>query len=184
MATLCLCGALATSRQAVGEDLDPSAATGRFGVVLAGRNNLGDLGELYNLGFLWGVRAGLEKPIGDSEWTIGLGWTTLVRGYYFASDASLVESTIHLTEVNLGVTAAHTFLVPRQTLFGSIGTVLLLSNRPIPPAEDRRYLGWYVGTGFERVAFGEWAWSVEARYSRLGPGLSSLNLVLGMTAGF
>lgn len=183
IAALCCCSVLAAAGRAEAEDDDPSASSGRFGIVLQGRDNLGDLGDLYNLGLLWGFHAGLEKPVGDSQWSLGLGWTTLVRGYYFASDDSLVEGTIDLTEVDLGVTLSHTLRVPGQNIFGSGGAVLLLSNLPVPPANERRYLGWYTGLGVNRAFFGEWSWSVEARYSRLARGLSNLNLIFGMTAG-
>lgn len=166
------------------DDDEPSATRGRFGLVLAGRSNIGALGDQYWGGFLWGVHAGLERRVEDSDWSVGLGWTTLVRGYYFETGDSQVESTIHLTEVNVGIRAAHAFLVPGQNLFGGAGAVVLLSNLPVPPANERRYLGWYAGFGFERAAFGEWAWTVEARYSRPDQGLDSVSLVTGMTAGF
>ncbi|MCP4443716.1 MAG: hypothetical protein GY811_00025 [Myxococcales bacterium] len=184
IAALSMCGAAAGSGSAAADSDDPSAASGRFGFTIVGRYNRGDLGELYRAGFLWGVHAGLDKPVGDSQWTVRLRWTALVRGYYFASDDSQVESTIDLTEVDLAVSASHTFLRPGQRLFGNAGAVLLLSKLPIPPTDDRRYLGWFAGLGFERTALGEWAWSVEARYSRLDTGLANLNLVGGMTAGF
>ena len=183
IAALCVCSVVTTDSLALADDDDPSAASGRFGLVLAFRDNLGDLGDLYNLGFLWGFHAGLDKPVGESDWHVGIGWSTLVRGYYFSSDGSQVNSTIHLTEVDLGVTASHTVFRPGQRVFGSGGAVLLLSNLPIPPADERRYLGWYAGLGYKRNVVGEWTMSVEARYSRLSHGLANLNLVFGMTAG-
>lgn len=185
IATLCVgcVGAGVATAPTSAQADDVGTTGGRFGIVLAARDNLGDLGELYNLGFLWGFHAGLEQGLEDSEWSLGLGWTTLVRGYYFASDSSLVESTIDLTEVDLGVSVSRTVWVPGQHVLVSGGGVLLLSNLPIPPVDARRHLGWYAGLGFDRGAFGEWSWSVEARYSKLSDGLSNVNLVFGMTAG-
>ncbi len=169
--------------EALADEADPSASTGRFGLVTAVRNNLGGLGDLYRMGFLWGFHAGLDKPLGESEWHVGISWSTLVRGYYFSSDESLVDCTIALTEVDLGVDISHTVLRPGQRVFGTGGAVLLLSNVPIPPADERRYLGWYAGVGYKRVLGGDWNVSVETRYSRLSRGLANLNLVFGITAG-
>ena len=183
IAALCFCSAVAHDREAWAEDDDPSAASGRFGLVLALRDNLGDLGELYNTGFLWGFHAGLDKPVGESDWHVGLAWNTLVRGYYFSSDRTQVNNSIHLTEVNLGVNASHTVFREGQRAFGTGGAVLLLSNLPIPPANKRRYVGWYAGVGYRRNIVGEWSLSAEARYSRLGHGLANVNLVFGITAG-
>jgi hypothetical protein len=183
IAALCLCSVFASDRLAWAEGDDPSAASGRFGLVLTLRDNLGDLGDLYKCGFLWGFHAGLDKPVGESDWHVGVAWSTLVRGYYFSSDSSQVNSTIHLTEVNLGVNASHTVFREGQRAFGTGGAVLLLSNLPIPPANERRYLGWYAGIGYKRNIVGEWTLGVEARYSRLSRGLANLNLVFGITAG-
>lgn len=182
-AALCVCSLVAFSSPAHAEDDDPSASTGRFGLLTVARSNLGDLGDLYGYGFLWGFYAGLDKPLGDSEWHVGVGWSTLVRGYYRASDDSLVEGTLDLTEVDLGVDISHTLRRAGQRVFGTGGAVLLLSNRPIPPANERRYLGWYAGVGYKRALGGNWNASLEARYSRLSHGLANLNLVFGITTG-
>ena len=176
IAALCFGSAVAHDRQAWAEDDDPSASSGRFGLVLALRDNLG-------VGFLWGFHAGLDKPVGESDWHVGLAWNTLVRGYYFSSDRTQVNNSIHLTEVNLGINASHTVFREGQRAFGTGGAVLLLSNLPIPPADKRRYVGWYAGVGYKRNIVGEWSLSGEARYSRLSHGLANVNLVIGITAG-
>ncbi len=184
-AALLACSVVGQAGQALAQEtvVDPDEIHGHFGLVLVARNNLGTLGGLYHYGFLWGLRAGLEQYVGDSDWQLGLDWTTLVRGYYFESDSSQVESIIDLTEVNLGITLRRTLRAPGQHLVVTAGGDLILSNRPIPPANDRRYLGWYAGLGFDRRLFGEWSGSFEVRYSRLEAGIANISLLFGMTAG-
>ena len=184
-AALLLCSLAGYPGQALAQDSaeDPDEIHGHFGLVVVARNNLGTLGGLYHYGFLWGLHAGLEQPVGDSDWQLGVDWTTLVRGYYFESESSQVESIIELSEFNVGVTLRRTLRVPGQHVVLSGGGDLILSNRPIPPANDRRYLGWYAGLGFDRRLFGEWSGSIEARYSRLEAGIANISLLFGMTAG-
>jgi hypothetical protein len=159
-------------------------AVGRFGIVTAGRINLGELGDSYQSGLLLGLHAGIDQPLNrDSRWTIGLGWTAFVRGYYFASRSSLVDKTIDLTEVDFGFRVRRRFGRSGHYLVSTLGAVFSASDVPLPPTDERRYLGAYGGLGYEQPAFGEWSFAADARFSTLVDGPQSLSFLFGLTAG-
>ncbi len=160
-----------------------SGVSGRFGIVMAGRNNLGPLGEQYRLGLLFGLHAGLDFSIEDSNWSVGLGWAALVRGYYFASDQSLVNQTVEVTEVDFGLRIRRRVSLKPRFLAFSAGGVFTTNNVPIAPAEERRYVGYYGGVGYEFRAFGNWYLGVESRYSKYPDGPENVSVLLGLTTG-
>lgn len=163
---------------------DEAKAIGRFGIVSAGRLNLGELGKAYRSGLLLGLHAGIDQPLGtESRWSIGLGWTALVRGYYFASQASLVEQTVPLTEMDLGFRARRRVGRHTRYVVGTLGAILSVTSTPLPPGDVRRYFGTYVGLSYEQPAFGDWSVSFEARTSNLIDGAQRMSLLVGLTAG-
>jgi hypothetical protein len=145
---------------------------------------MGEMGDLYRTGLLFGVHAGLELSVDDSPWSVGLGWTTLVRGYYFASSSSAIEQTVDITEMNLGLTARRGIGGSPHHVIGNFGAGFSASNVPLPPSDQRRYLGLYGGVGYGRRLLGEWFWSLETRYSHYYQGPNSLSFFMSMTAGF
>ncbi len=179
---LCVSVALALPGEARAEK--ENNLSGRFGFVFVGRNNRGELGDQYRLGMLFGVSAGLELNLEDSPWSLGLGLTTLVRGYYFASSTQAVDQTADVTEINMGVRLRRRMPGSIHHLSGSLGGGLSASNVPLPPAFDRRYLGLYGGLGYDRRLFGEWVWGLEARYAVHTGGPRNLDLFATITAGF
>lgn len=163
---------------------DEPGLAGRFGFVAVGRDNLGELGSQYRTGLLFGVHAGLEIGIEDSPWSVGLGWTTLVRGFYFASSSEAVDQTVNITEMSLGFQLRRALPGSFHHLRGTFGGAFSASNVPLPPSDDRRYLGVYGGLGYDRRLLGEWAWGVESRYTNYFDGPANLSFFAIVTAGF
>ena len=79
-----------------------SIPSGRFGIAGAARQNIGELGESYGLGLLIGVEAGYQAAP-ERDWSLGINWTTLFRGWYFADDPSLIEQTVNVSEMSFGL---------------------------------------------------------------------------------
>ena len=178
------CVALAALGAPAAASAEDGKAVGRFGLVTAGRINLGELGRAYRSGFLLGLHAGIDQPLGsESRWSIGLGWTALVRGYYFATNSSLVEQTVSLTEMDLGFRTRRRTGRGARYITGTLGAILSTTSVPLPPGDDRRYFGAYGGIGYEQPAFGDWTVSVEARSSSLIDGAQRMTLLVGLTAG-
>lgn len=163
---------------------EESGLSGRFGFVSVARQNLGELGDQYRTGILFGVRAGIELNVDDSPWSVGLGLTTLVRGYYFASSSAAIDQTVDITEMNLGLTMRRGLGGSPHHLIGNFGAAFSASNVPLPPSDQRRYLGLYGGVGYGRRLLSEWFWSVESRYTHFYQGPQGLSLFMSMTAGF
>jgi hypothetical protein len=158
---------------------------GQFGLVLVGRDNLESLGQQYRSGVLLGFDAGVELSLEDSEWSVGLALTTLVRGYYFASNSSAVDQTVDVTEMSMGLRIRRQWPAgSRQHILGTFGGGFTASSVPLPPAFDRRYVGLYSGIGYNRRLAGEWTWGLETRYASYFDGPSNLSLLASVTAGF
>lgn len=177
-----LCLLLADLGQAQAEE--DKTFSGQFGLVLGGRNNLESLGDQYRNGVLFGFDAGIELNLEDSVWSVGLGLTTLVRGYYFASNSSAVDQTVDITEMSMGLRIRRQLLGGPQHLVGTLGGGFTASNVPLPPGFERRYVGLYGGIGYNRRLVGEWTWGLETRYASYFGGPSNLSLLGTVTAGF
>jgi hypothetical protein len=177
---MCLLLLPARTVSAEGENL----VSGQFGVVFAYRNNLEELGAQYRSGALFGLHAGVELNLDDSPWSVGLGLTTLVRGYYFASNENAVDQTVEITEMSMGLRLRRTLPGSRHHVVGTFGGGFTASNVPLPPAFNRRTVGLYGGLGYDRRLAGEWTWGLEARYASYLDGPSNLSLLGTFTAGF
>lgn len=179
-----VCVALAALGAPAAARADEGKAVGRFGIVAAGRINLGELGKSYRSGLLLGLHAGIDQPLGsESRWSIGLGWTALVRGYYFATESSLVEQTVNLTEMDIGFRTRRRMGRGARYLVGTLGAVMSTTSVPLPPGDERRYFGAYGGLGYEQPVFGEWSISGEVRSASLIDGAQQMTLLVGLTAG-
>ena len=168
---------------AFADDESESRATGRFGLVSVGRLNQGELGQQYGYGFLFGVHAGVDLSLGESLWSVGLGWTTLVQGFYVASNESLVDQRVKVSEADVGLRIRRRLSVVPRFLVLTAGGIYSTSNIPIPPNNDRRYLGYYGGLGYEYAVVGEWLLGVQTRYARSPDGPETLSLYLSFVAG-
>jgi hypothetical protein len=71
---------------------------------------------------------------------------------------------------------------PTRSLFLGGGAALLRANAPLPPDDERSYLGGFVGLGLEQLAWARSLVTFELRYGLFG-GPGSLSVLLGVGFG-
>lgn len=155
---------------------------GKFGILGALRQNIGELGEQYGWGWLWGFEAGYQPTRRGQALSFGFDWSALF-GRSYASQSTLTEDPLLAVEMSLGARLrmglgeeAPRFLV------GTAGATILRTSVPIPPDHERLYLGGYVGFGVEQYV-GNLLFGLEARFGLLGDGPTGLSLVAGVSFG-
>ena len=92
------------------EPLDPADETligsddlpaGKFGILGALRQNIGELGEQYGWGWLWGFEAGYQPTRRGQALSFGFDWSALF-GRSYASQSTLTEDPLLAVEMSLG----------------------------------------------------------------------------------
>jgi hypothetical protein len=152
------------------------------------RSNVGALGKAYGWGWpLIGCEAAIQPG------PIGFSWS-LLWGWYFASDATAVESYIGILE--LGASLRTRFRIPGDPpafIWLQAGVELLRGTIPLPPDNTSGYIGPTLGGGFGFV-MGSWIMTIGASYSPIvactwsdgvscGSGPSGLSLLLSVGIG-
>ena len=154
---------------------------GKFGLYSGVRQNLGDLADRYGWGYVLGIDAHyhfLATP--DQSLSLGLAWSTSF-GRFGAEMRDTVDSPMRLVEMNLGLRLRRSLSenTPRFAVVSAGGTIMRTSV-PVPPDEDRLYLGGYAGIGYEQFVLGRNLLNVDARYGLLGSGPASVTVVAGL----
>lgn len=173
------------------ESLEPADQTligsddlpaGKFGILGALRQNIGELGEQYGWGWLWGFEAGYQPTRRGQALSFGFDWSALF-GRSYASQSTLTEDPLLAVEMSLGARLRMALgeEAPRF-LVGTAGATILRTSVPIPPDHERLYLGGYVGFGVEQYV-GNLLFGLEARFGLLGDGPTGLSLVAGIAFG-
>lgn len=155
---------------------------GKFGLLGALRQNIGELGEQYGWGWLWGFEAGYQPTRRGQALSFGLDWSALF-GRSYASQSTLTEDPLLAVEMSLGARLRMALgeEAPRF-LVGTAGVTILRTSVPIPPDHERLYLGGYAGFGVEQYV-GSLLFGLEARFGLLGDGPTGLSLVAGISFG-
>jgi hypothetical protein len=155
---------------------------GKWGIVGALRQNIGELGESYGLGWLIGIEAGYQPTRHGQAFSLGLSWSAM-WGRFYAEDPGIADDPLSIVELNFG-TRVRTALgeeAPRF-LVGSAGLTVLRTSVPVPPDMERLYLGGYAGFGVEQYVMG-WLVGLDARFGLLGSGPTGLTLVGSVSWG-
>ncbi len=148
----------------------------RLGIVGGFRQNVGEMGDLYRLGWLLGVNAGYQ-----GSWIpIGILWSVMF-GQFYSNDPGNVDPDLSIVEMSFGLNGRK--LISQASfryLFAGAGVTLLRSESSLPPGDERTFIGPYVGGGIEQYLLGKYLVSVEARYGLLfgGPAGVSLNVAV------
>jgi hypothetical protein len=178
----------APSSDEVPDPLEPGAGdvdelpAGKFGLVAALRQNVGELGNQYAFGWLWGVQAGYQPTRHGQAFSFGVDWSALF-GRFYASQPGIADDPLMVVEMSFGarVRTALGEEAPRF-LVGSAGVTLLRTSAPVPPDQDRLYVGGYAGFGLEQYV-GNLLLGLDARFGLLGSGPTGLTLVASITIG-
>ena len=171
------------------DPIDPTLAddgelpSGKWGFIAALRQNIGELGESYGFGWLWGFEAGYQPTRQGQAFSFGLDWSVLF-GRSYASQATIPDDPLLVVEMSFG-TRVRTALgeeAPRF-LVGSAGMTILRTSVPVPPDRDRLYLGGYAGFGVEQYVLSNMLVGLDARFGLLGDGPTGLTLLFSIGFG-
>jgi hypothetical protein len=157
---------------------------GQFGAIGGVRQGVGQLGEVFGLGAVVGVRAGYHRSSTERKWTLGVGWSVM-WGFFAADDPGISDESLRLLEMNLGLRVRRLLGeggVPRF-LVGTVGGTILRTNVPVPPDMDRTYAGPSLGIGVEQYLLGKYLLSVEWQYGVLVGGPGSLTGIVSFSLG-
>jgi hypothetical protein len=114
----------------------------------------------------------------DQTIGIALRWST-VFGYLFDSDAALIDDRLRTVQMDFTLGARVKPGRPGRYLTARTGVELLRVNEPVPPTNQRAYVGPIASVGLDQYAFGAALFSVDVRYA---PGInmpSSISLTFG-----
>ena len=157
--------------------------SGKLGVVVGGRQNVGSVADDYRLGLSWGVAAGYQLASETRTWSVGGDWSVLWTRFGTADDG-VVAGPLSVLEMNFGLKAR--FLLSEDAAhFATVssGATLFRANTPIPPDGERTYAGPYAGVGTEVYVSQDYLLSLEARYGLFGSAPRSLLLLAGLSFG-
>lgn len=165
------------------QDEDDGLPSGKIGVQLAGRQNVGAVADSYSLGFLWGISAGYQPSSVTRPWSLGVDWS-VAWGRLFVSNPRIVGGSLKVLEMSLGA-KLRWLLAEGTARFWTIngGASVVRTSAPVPPDNDRLQLAPYVGLGVETYLNRSALLAIEARYAGIGAGPSSLSLVVGFAVG-
>jgi len=160
----------------------------RYALVLSGRGNLGEFGDQFDRGFLWGFEAGWQPGRLGIAWSIGWSvpqWTGIALGGSFETgDPMAVDATVGLTEMSLGPRLRWPLSEDSpQFLVGTAGVTMMRATIPIPPDSSREYIGPYAGIGYEQLLLGRYMVAAEARYGMIVGGPAGLTLNVSLAFG-
>jgi hypothetical protein len=159
---------------------DGDIPAGKFGLYTGVRQNIGDLADRYGWGYVLGIEAHYHPTRPGQSLSLGIAWSTSF-GRFGAEMADTVDTPMRLVEMNLGLRLRRSLSdsTPRFAVLSAGGTVLRTSV-PVPPDEERLYLGGYAGIGYEQYVLGRNLLTVDARYGLLGSGPASVTITMGL----
>jgi hypothetical protein len=167
---------------AVAQDAEEGLPPGNFGMSIGVRQGTGRLSDDFGVGMVMAMEAGYHPTSPDRSVSFGLEWS--VAWSWFGSDQASISGSLRLLEFNFGARLRRLINepLPRFLVLGS-GVSLLRTNVPIPPDDERFYLGPYVAAGVEQYLFEKLLLSFEIRYGMLVGGPGSICLALGVGFG-
>lgn len=166
--------AIVIARPASAEPL-PS---GSIGAIFGGIAGTGADASRLGVGTQTGGYAAWQPMTTDRKVGWALRWSC-VFGYLRDGDAARIDDA--LRTVHMDFTAGLRYRPAQQGLYLTLraGVELLRANEPIPPMNQRAYVGPMASVGIDKYAFGSVLFSIDIRYALIANGPSSIGLLLG-----
>jgi len=158
-------------------DVMPSGRLSGVGGLRTGTQSLDDA---FGMGVLYGIEASWEPMPDGRRISYGIHWNVLFGN--FGSDPAAITGSLDVLEMALGARLRLAPSDPSRSLFLGGGAALLRANAPLPPDDERSYLGGFVGLGLEQLAWARSLVTFELRYGLFG-GPGSLSALLGVGFG-
>ncbi len=184
---LALAASVASGPTAAWADDDDDATgyavpAGRLGASIGLRTGLGRLSSDFGLGLIGSIEAGYHPTPIDRRLSFGIHWAVR-RGWFGNDDEASVAGSLQLTEFDFGGRVRLTpLLSARRFVTLGAGVSLLRTNVPIPPDDERVYIGPYGSLAIEASIFG-YLVGAELRYGMIGIGPGSLSFSVGVSLG-
>ncbi len=155
--------------------------SGRISAIVGLRNGTGGLDDSFGLGVMYGVEAAWEPLRDEQKLGYVIHWNVLFGN--FGSDPAAITGSLDILEMNLGARLRIAPKDPARTLFIGGGAALFRANAPLPPSNERSYVGGFAGFGVEQLAWSRALLTLEIRYGIIGPGPNSVSVLLGVGLG-
>lgn len=158
-------------------DTMPSGRLAGVGGIRTGTSSLGDA---FGLGVLYGIEASWEPMPDGRRLGYAVHWNVLFGD--FGSDPAAITGELDILEMNLGARLRLAPQDPATSIFLGAGAALLRANAPLPPDDERTYVGGFGGLGVEQLAWRRALVTLELRYGVIG-GPGSISVLLGVGFG-
>lgn len=154
--------------------------SGRLAAVGGIRTGTTSLDDIFGLGVLYGVEASWEPMPDGRHVSYALHWNVLFGDY--GADAAAITGELDILEMGLGARIRFAPADPARSMFIGGGAAILRANAPLPPDDQRSYIGGFGGLGFETLAWRRALLTLELRYGVIG-GPASISVLLGVGFG-
>lgn len=158
-------------------DTMPSGRLAGVGGIRTGTSSLDDA---FGLGVLYGIEASWEPMPDGRRIGYAIHWNVLFGD--FGSDPAAITGELDILEMNLGARVRLAPRDPATSLFFGGGAAVLRANAPLPPDDERSYVGGFGGVGVEQLAWRRAVVTLELRYGVIG-GPGSISVLLGVGFG-
>jgi hypothetical protein len=148
----------------------------RLVAIVGGRRNLGDLGDRYSIGYVYGLEAGYHWGI------IGVAWSAL-GGTFPSSRPDNPENQLLTLEMELGARARFHLGGDQLKTFAITQVGAQIVRTSLPVEETRHHVGPSVGGGFEFILGDELIIMLGARYGLVPLEPSGVTVFLSIGIG-
>lgn len=180
LSALMTCALLPSEVRAQSES--DAIAPGRIGAGIGLRTGLGRLASDFGLGVIGSIEAGYHPTPLDQRVSFGVNWAVR-RGWFGDDDEASVAGALHLTEFDFGARMRVLMVAPNQRFLTlGAGLSLLRTNVPVPPDNERIYVGPYGSLGTE-FFFVDYQVTAEIRFGLIGTGPASISFMAGVSLG-
>jgi hypothetical protein len=173
-AVLALAGRAPSARA---DDLPPGTIGFVFGVLSGTGADASRLGYGF---YQFGMQAAWQPTSTERAWGFSLRWGTMF-GTLYNGTAAQIDTTLHTMQMDLMVGVRfRPWKTPSRYLTARAGAELLRANEPIPPMDQRAFLGGIASVGLDQYV-GGFMFNVDVRYGLIGnEGPRELALLVGV----